>query len=646
MRLLSLFFQKPDNQSAYQYDIQSLRAVAVIFVVLYHAFPSVVGNGYIGVDVFFIISGYLVTKNFIEKNYKGIKAINFYSKRLLRLYPALIFTIIVVYSLGYILLFPEELIQLAKSIIPSILFWSNIYNANQSGYFDVSSKLQPFTHMWSLAVEVHFYFLLPLILYFYKQRKLFLFIIGGILMASLSYQLFLFLGKQNETSAYYNTFGRLWQPLLGSLTYLIKDNFKNKINRLFLVLSLILLSLIPRNFFELLGPIFLIIPSLVTALFISNKNGNSYTEYEKIIRIIINMRIIQYLGSLSYPLYLIHFPILSLAWISGGDRVTYKVEILLIFIALLFSIFTFEVVEKRFNLIISVFKRVFYVVLFIAIILCASVITTSYQGWPNRSLEGNKVSVFSDLNTYVDIDDHCMETFLLTEVDVAWDFCRYTSSNPKVLLIGDSYANALFSGLADTTKFAGLGLVHYGACDPALNDSGNLIYLERVGIQHPCYGDNFETYLLNLNFLIENQNFEKIIYVISIRTLDRGQINLIADFFDGLDFNIDLTVVMPLLRLDYDPVNCIQRPLLFFNPKTCITSFDPILDENNFREFQSVFSSYNLQAHFFNPNLAFCELDECVFMNEGIPVFRDSAGHLNQRGALVVARHLEEFLEW
>lgn len=158
----------------YRKDIDGLRALAVTLVVIYHAFPSVLTGGFIGVDVFFVISGFLIT-SIIFKEIQSDKFTikEFYRRRIDRIFPALIIVLVSVYVFGWFTLLPDEYMQLGKLLAASSVFITNIVLFKDVGYFDISSSLKPLLHLWSLGIEEQFYLIFPLILFFlYKKKKL------------------------------------------------------------------------------------------------------------------------------------------------------------------------------------------------------------------------------------------------------------------------------------------------------------------------------------------------------------------------------------------------------------------------------------------------------------------------------------------
>ena len=155
---------KPKS-STYRSEIDGLRALAVLSVVAFHAFPTWFPGGFIGVDVFFVISGYLISRHIfdeLEKDQFSVK--KFWLRRIRRLFPALVLVLISSILFGFFGLLPSELKQLSKHVFSSVLFFQNFSLVGEAGYFDNSSYSKPLLHLWSLSLEEQFYFFWPIVL--------------------------------------------------------------------------------------------------------------------------------------------------------------------------------------------------------------------------------------------------------------------------------------------------------------------------------------------------------------------------------------------------------------------------------------------------------------------------------------------------
>lgn len=156
----------------YRPDIDGLRAVAVLAVVAFHAFPNWARGGFIGVDVFFVISGYLISTIIFKNLDKGTFSFTeFYARRIKRIFPALFLVLIACFAFGWFTLLADEYKQLGKHIAAGAGFISNFTLWNEAGYFDNSAETKPLLHLWSLGIEEQFYIVWPLFLWFAWKRK-------------------------------------------------------------------------------------------------------------------------------------------------------------------------------------------------------------------------------------------------------------------------------------------------------------------------------------------------------------------------------------------------------------------------------------------------------------------------------------------
>ncbi|ELN8419280.1 acyltransferase, partial [Escherichia coli] len=199
----------------YRPDIDGLRSLAVLSVVIYHFFPSALPGGFIGVDIFFVISGYLITsilKKDIEKDNYSI--VEFYRRRIDRIFPALLIVLCSVYIFGWYALFSDEYMQLGKLIAGGAAFAANIVLYFDSGYFDISSNLKPLLHLWSLGVEEQYYIFFPPLLYILFKFKLRpLYVIS--LLAVVSLLACIYQTYTDEVKAFYLPQYRIWELLAG-----------------------------------------------------------------------------------------------------------------------------------------------------------------------------------------------------------------------------------------------------------------------------------------------------------------------------------------------------------------------------------------------------------------------------------------------
>jgi len=170
----------------YRPDIDGLRAIAVLSVVAFHAFPSWMKGGFIGVDVFFVISGFLISTIIFENLDKGTFSFSeFYARRIKRIYPALLIVLTASIVFGWFSLLADEYKQLGKHTMAATGFISNFVLWSEAGYFDNSAETKPLLHLWSLGIEEQFYFIWPLLCWFFWRMKFYrLALVVGFILAS------------------------------------------------------------------------------------------------------------------------------------------------------------------------------------------------------------------------------------------------------------------------------------------------------------------------------------------------------------------------------------------------------------------------------------------------------------------------------
>src|SRR5450755_4354665 len=150
----------------YRADIDGLRAVAVMAVIIFHTFPQILPGGFVGVDIFFVISGYLITQIILSDLVDGKFSIaSFYARRIRRIFPALIVVLGFAFALGWHSLLPNELVSFERNLIASVLFSANLMLLSEVGYFDLAAHLKPLLHLWSLGIEEQFYLVWPWMLW-------------------------------------------------------------------------------------------------------------------------------------------------------------------------------------------------------------------------------------------------------------------------------------------------------------------------------------------------------------------------------------------------------------------------------------------------------------------------------------------------
>ncbi|CQJ56560.1 acyltransferase family protein [Yersinia intermedia] len=290
----------------YRSDIDGLRGLAVIVVLLFHVGFSVSG-GFIGVDIFFVISGFLITGillNAAEKN--NLSVIDFYKRRIIRLYPALCLTLILTLVAGFLIFDPNLFSELAKSSLFAVASISNIYFRLDGGYFGLSSDLKPLLHTWSLGVEQQFYIIWPFVILIgmhFGRRFLFVLLLIITLVSLALSQHYV---SMSSAGSYFYMPMRMFELSLGGLLSFSKSKNSNETDSNILCAFGILLIIYSAMKFSDLTPfpgINALIPCAGAMLCIYYGNAQYLGK-------ILNNRVMVFVGTISYSLYLVHWPVI------------------------------------------------------------------------------------------------------------------------------------------------------------------------------------------------------------------------------------------------------------------------------------------------------------------------------------------------
>lgn len=437
----------------YRADIDGLRAIAVLAVVLFHFFPTLLNGGFVGVDIFFVISGFLIGKIIITEIYNNsFSFINFYKRRALRIFPALILVLLFCFFVGFSSLYESELASLSKHIAAGAGFVSNLVLWSESGYFDVSSNSKPLLHLWSLGVEEQFYIFTPIILILVIRRGIpLLNVLISLTLVSFAYCIWTML--VDKTANYYSPISRMWELMAGvSLAYVtissgaVNDfcnRFRNVIS--FTGISFLSLSILFINESMSFPGYIAIFPVLGTIMIIA-AGVHSFINKK-----ILSFRPLVFIGLISYPLYLWHWPILTFARIIHGGELSLSISIVCLLASFTISFLTFFLIEKpiRFRLKLrSDYKALLLsFILFIVFALGMSVFLNN--GFSHRKF----TSINVDPSTGYDPD-----------IPFTADGCGMSESNMKIVpycqhdrrgkssyvLLGDSKSMALYGGVMRT----------------------------------------------------------------------------------------------------------------------------------------------------------------------------------------------------
>lgn len=476
------------NQSHLNYrpDIDGLRAVAVTAVVIYHAFPSLFPGGYAGVDIFFVISGFLISSIIYKQiQSNSFSILDFYQRRALRIFPSLITVLLSTAAIGWFTLKAEEFAQLGKHIAGGAGFISNLLLWSETGYFDAAAETKPLLHLWSLGIEEQFYFVFPLILFIafkFRQRMLGV----TIVVALLSFLVNLYYLNTGSIAIFYSPLSRFWEMMIGSmLAYLMLG--KSPGSQIFRLNS---------NVRSVLGVCFLLIgfwgasrasvypgwwalfPTVASALLISS-GPNTFVN-----RVFLSRGILVKIGLISYPLYLWHWPLLAIARVHYGQTPSSFVRTICVVLSFFLAWLTYRLIERPLRF--SQYKRVTAIGLAVALAFTGlfGVLIYQTEGVKSRSINNAPVAYKGDIH-HIEFHTYVNEHFFpcgpkeIYEIAEKWETevrCSQSKENRprEIALVGDSHSEHLFIGLSEA--LAEKNLVFY-------------IKNDQIGIHNPVYGE-------------------------------------------------------------------------------------------------------------------------------------------------------------
>lgn len=328
---------------AYRPDIDGLRAIAILSVVGFHVSPTRISGGFVGVDIFFVISGFLIS-SIIFRNFStvGFSYKAFYSRRIKRIFPALLALFVTLFAVGGIVILPLEFRQLGKYVAAGAAFVSNFDLWKEAGYFDAASNTKPLLHLWSLAIEEQFYLLWPLLLgLVWKRRENFL--IVTLIVATISFAINIYLASSDPIADFYSPLSRFWELMIGGILSYITLNKAEPGLPMPNVQSAIGLALIISSIWLLNEDVvfpgwWALLPTVGTFLVIS-AGPQAWLN-----RHLLGNRLAVAIGLISYPLYLWHWPLLSIATMNGANGRLARV--LLVVVSIVLAWITYQFIEK------------------------------------------------------------------------------------------------------------------------------------------------------------------------------------------------------------------------------------------------------------------------------------------------------------
>ena len=676
----------------YRPDIDGLRAIAVISVVLFHAFPdSIFKSGFVGVDIFFVISGFLISTIIFKGMNRRIEEtgesrpfsfIDFYSRRVRRIFPSLVFCLLTFLVLGWFVLLPDEYSLFGKHTLGASAYVSNLLLWSEAGdYFQTASQTKPLLHLWSLGIEEQFYLIWPLVLFIAYKLNFNIFTLALVgALASFGFELSSV--HDNPTSAFYSPFLRFWELMAGSLlAWLYKgEMFTGIANRAGPYLSAVLLRNSEKaDSVRLCGNILSVIGLvlILTAVFaLDNKDFPGYKALLPVMgavlmiaagkeaflnRYLLSNRVVVWFGLISYPLYIWHWPFLSFAWIVGGEMPQLKVRIGCVVLAVIMSAVTYYFVEPRLRWgRYGGYKTAGLLSVMIAIGVAGYSIER-HDGYTAR-MNDPEQPLIDAINKRLDDDNNrCLKLFPDWKTLSDENQCRLQRSTGQntIALIGDSHSAHLYMGLVNQAEenegiavFPASGAVPLVGLHSMPDSRPNTDHLISEGFSYILSHKNITKVVLShhpwvsWHDVVDNQNpenhdFNKIIHDGFVRTYAA-----LTKAGKEIFVVLDNPPYYENERWSKCQASAVRRPspipefLSSKNTKVCSVMQSERDDrekiENWSRIAHETAAGYK-NIHFIDLAEVFCRNGTCSMLDsKGNMLYRDT-NHLNTRGSLYAA---------
>jgi peptidoglycan/LPS O-acetylase OafA/YrhL len=617
----------------YRADITGLRAVAVLAVLAFHSNFHAFSGGYVGVDIFFVISGFVISSTiFAQIESDKFRLVDFYERRIRRIIPAFAVMTLVVLLLSLVLLYPSEITDLAKSAIASSLSASNIFFWDSSGYFESPSMGKPLLHTWSLGVEEQFYLGFPLLVVTIgKVRKnLRPIIIGG--LALISFGVSAYYVGHDPASAFYLPQSRVWELLIGALlAEEIVPLPKPRLAREIIAGAGILAIAAAIKLYDPSTPfpgVAALLPCIgVAAVIMVGSAGETLTGR------FLRFPPLVFIGLISYSLYLWHWPIIVYQRIgrivdTGGPAIIDNA--LAVLLAFPIAYLSWRFIEQPFRR-VNREARVAPVLgpLAASALVCAiGVGIVATRGLPER-FSPHAIQL-ADYLDYDPADDMRMGVcflygkFQFTDFDR--DVCMHrVNGHAAYMLVGDSHAGDLYPGLeAVYGEDADILQATAAGCKPLLRDAGSATPCSRMA--QFIYDDYLRQNHVDLLIISAQWSAEDIDGI--ARTLDwlrQRRIKAVL-FGPAPEYNMRLPGLLARSANQGD----------FADVQSHLVREYGLLD----REFRQTFVA-RPDAFYVSPYEALCKNDHCAMFAGDTPLFWDQS-HLTRAGSIMLIERLRE----
>ena len=439
---------------AYRRDLDGMRAVAVLLVILYHYGIAPISGGYLGVDVFFVLSGYFITKLILRGHAKGTFSLyGFYQRRARRLLPSAMLVLIATSAIMLVIAPPAELAEFANSVVASLLFFANFHFKDTFTYFGPAAETQPLLHFWSLSVEEQFYFLAPAVILFLLRWKRAVAASGLILIGLASLALSSWQVYAQPADAFFHLPSRGWELMAGSVlafANLPATSVQRHLRELILFLALATLGLLAVTLthsspFPGLNALPAILATMAIIVFGNTKARGSLVQPATWL---LGNPVMNWIGRLSYSLYIWHWPVLVLYRLRVGEPDSWIEKAALFGVTVIVSALGYYLVEQpiRQQRILTDWRRFAPALAGVASLIIGFGVLASLTGGYKSRAPASIIALEAALEN--DPDEVC-QTHMTDAQDIKLctvgrlNSAPFEASAVTTLLIGDSHARAL-----------------------------------------------------------------------------------------------------------------------------------------------------------------------------------------------------------
>ncbi len=626
----------------YRPDIDGLRAIAVLSVVIYHAFPDTLKAGFMGVDIFFVISGYLISSIIFENIDRGSFSFGqFYGRRIKRIFPALTLVLLSCLVFGWFGLLGDEFKQLGKHAAAGAGFVSNFFFWQEVGYFNNAAETKPLLHLWSLAIEEQFYIFWPLLVWLtWKRKTLFLVLFAALLMGSLAYNVYLV--RLDPTATFYSPATRIWELLAGVLLAYISTQprtgtdrpwqFSDSMRQTASALGVILLAI---AFFKIdkgrpFPGTWAVLPVLGSFLLIFAGPTAWFNRF------VLSNRVLVWIGLISFPLYLWHWPMLSFMRIVESETPSLGCRVLAVGLSVILAWMTYYFVEKPIRANGKSAAKIAVLSACVAVLGIAGFVIFQNNGVPARAAaQINGVNSWDNLT-------FATPCKFITQGPNHDDWCNIgnaPSKPPTTLLIGDSVGNNFapmlqsYSEQAGDSSFVfrqfGRGLCH-GFPEVAYENCQELVKATHTYIEAT---PSVDTIILAANWPLYFNGFDRIGSTPVSSQQFKAAFEKNVAYYKSLGKRVIVFLAPPV---GANPRACLTRPIRLSEKSSCNLALAEAL--HNDGQYRAYFATYlkSINVDTFDPFKYLCDEKICK-VTDGTRIYYVDHEHFSVYGGQFLA---------